>query len=358
MSIYEKGMNRREFIVKSLMASGLVAGSSLLLSGCSSGSTGTTAKEGKRLKAAFSNAGLQATWCAQGKDTVERWGKWLGVDITWYDGALSVDKQRAAVEDMATKDWDFVAIQPLGIGTLNEPVKKMLERGIPVIDMDTMIAQPGELPITCFIAPDNVWGAEQVTEALMQAIGGKGNVVMTQGSLGHTGAQGRAQGFHNVIKRYPDVKVIDETPADFDVNKVAQIWENLLNRYDKIDAAYFHNDDMALAAYQVIKNAGREKEIKIGGNDGMQPAVEAIQKGIMVATARNSAPRIHWGALMIGYYAATEKDANKKIPPFILADGPIITYNVDQSNKQPWLNKGYGQSLAPGLIWQEDHFMV
>ena len=32
-------------------------------------------KSEKPLKAAFSNAGLQATWCAQGKQAAEYWGK-------------------------------------------------------------------------------------------------------------------------------------------------------------------------------------------------------------------------------------------------------------------------------------------
>jgi len=33
----------------------------------------------KPLKAAFSNAGLQATWCAQGKQAAEYWGKLFNV---------------------------------------------------------------------------------------------------------------------------------------------------------------------------------------------------------------------------------------------------------------------------------------
>ena len=37
----------------------------------------------------------------------------------------------------------------------------------------------------------------------MKAIGGKGNVVMTQGALGHSGAQGRAKGFKQVVANYP-----------------------------------------------------------------------------------------------------------------------------------------------------------
>ena len=36
-------------------------------------------------KAAFSNADLQATWCAQGKRAAEHWGWLFNVDITWFD---------------------------------------------------------------------------------------------------------------------------------------------------------------------------------------------------------------------------------------------------------------------------------
>jgi len=200
---------------------------------------------------------------------------------------------------------------------------------------------------------------EQVTQALVDAIGGKGNIIMTQGSLGHTGAQGRAQGFHNVIKKYPNIKVLDESPADWDVNKVAQLWENLLNRYKKIDAAFFHNDDMALAGYQVIKNAGREKEIVIGGIDGMPPAVQAVLDGKLHATARNSAARIHWGALIAGYYAVMQKEVGgKDIPPFILADGPAILPPSKEKSDKPWLLKGYGIGAAPGLLWEEKHLLA
>ena len=94
----------------------------------------------KPLKAAFSNAGLQATWCAQGKQAAEYWGKLFNVDVTWFDGELAAQKQRAAIDNMASQKWDFVAIQAFGIGTLTAPVNKMIEAGIPVIDMDTLIA--------------------------------------------------------------------------------------------------------------------------------------------------------------------------------------------------------------------------
>ena len=116
-----------------------------------------------------------------------------------------------------------------------------------------------------------------VTQALVDAIGGKGTIIMTQGALGHTGAQGRAKGFHSVVDKYPDIKVLDEQPADWDVTKVSRIWDSLLTKHPDISAAFFHNDDMALAAYNVMKARGRDK-ILIGGVDAMPPAIEAVHR--------------------------------------------------------------------------------
>src|SRR5438874_3229420 len=171
----------------------------------------------KPLKAAFSNAGLQATWCAQGKQAAEAWGKLFNVEVTWFDGELSATKQRAAIDNMASQKWDFVAIQAFGIGTLTDPVKRMIDSGTPVIDMDTLIAPLDQINVQSFLAPDNEFMGASVTQALCNAMGGKGKIIMTQGALGHTGAQGRAKGFQSVVKANPDIEVLDTQPADWDV---------------------------------------------------------------------------------------------------------------------------------------------
>jgi hypothetical protein len=78
--------------------------------------------------AAFSNIGLQVSWCAQGKEAAAFWGKLFNVDVTWFDPELSATQQLAAVEEMASRDWDFVAIQAVGIDTLVAPVNRMIDR--------------------------------------------------------------------------------------------------------------------------------------------------------------------------------------------------------------------------------------
>jgi ribose transport system substrate-binding protein len=307
-------------------AAGLAA---TLLAGCrtssstSSSSSGASAALpfGRKLKAAFSNCGLGSTWCASGKETAELWGKWFGVDVTWFDGGLNIDVQRKAVEDMATGNWDFVAIQTLGIDTLAEPVTRMIAKKIPVVQMDTLISK-NDLGAVSFLEPDNAYMGEVVGDTLFQAIAGQGTVIQTQGALGHTGAQRRAAGFRKALARYPNVKLIADDTGNWDVNKVASLWEDYLVQHKKIDAAYFHNDDMALAAARVIRNAGREKEIKLGGTDAMPQAIKAVRDGVLLTSVRNPACRIHWGALLVGAMAAT---GMKDIPKYILMDGPVVT---------------------------------
>jgi ribose transport system substrate-binding protein len=282
---------------------------------------------GRPLKAAFSNAGLGATWCAQGKDIAEMWGKWFNVEITWFDGALSVDKQRKAIDDMAAQKWDFVAIQPFGIGTLVDPVNKMIAAGIPVIQLDTVIAPPEQnLGILTFLEPDNELMGGTVTEELMKAIGGKGMIIETQCAAGHTGSQGRHRGFEATMKKYPDVKILAQDFADWDVNKVAKLWEDYLVKFPNITGAMFHNDDMALAAAKVISNAKRD--IKLVGVDAMPPAVTAVEGGQLISSIRNPSDRVHGWAVMIGAKVARGEIKAADVPKYILTDGPVVNKKI------------------------------
>jgi ribose transport system substrate-binding protein len=331
--------NRRDFMLR---ASALgMAGAYMATAGFNPAMADELLKSEKPLKAAFSNAGLQATWCAQGKQAAEAWGKLMNVDVTWFDGQLDAVKQRAAIDNMASQKWDFVAIQAFGIGTLVDPVNKMIDAGIPVIDLDTLIAPLDTINVHTMLAPDNIFMGASVTQQIADAMGGEGTIIMTQGALGHSGAQGRAKGFEKIMKNYPKIQVLNTDPADWDVTKVARIWDTHLTKYPNIKAAFFHNDDMALAAANVMKARGKTGII-IGGVDAMPPALEAVMDGRMLATVRNPSCRIHGWAVAAGVAAVVSGEkTGKGIPKNIVTDGPVIT-----------------KDTAPGIAWMQRHFLI
>ncbi len=113
-----------------------------------------------------------------------------------YDGQNVPEKQRQDMDDIATQEWDFVAIHPAAINANVDPVNALTGNGIPVIDMDTYLADDlSTLDILTFLEPDNIYMGATIAKALFKAIGGEGEVIHTQGQLAHTGAQKRAAGF-------------------------------------------------------------------------------------------------------------------------------------------------------------------
>jgi ribose transport system substrate-binding protein len=317
------------------------------------------------IKAAMSSAGLAGTWNAQGEEAARYFASLVGVEITWFDGEFDPAAQRAKFDQLATQEWDFVAVQPNSIGTLIEPIQILVDNGVPIIDMDTLIAPLQDLEdlgVLAFIAPDNVFMSESVVQRLIDKMGGEGKIAHIGGQPGHTGAQARGQGFWNLVSKYEGIEVVDDQPADWSVERAADLTESVLNRHPDLKAIFADNDDMALAARQIVENVGLDEQVLIGGVDAMPPAIEAVRDGRLVATARNSANRIHGWAVIAGAYAASIglDAAREEIPFYVLADGPAIFADIDSNPElaeEPWKLRNYGLSPADGLLWAEDQYL-
>jgi ribose transport system substrate-binding protein len=319
------------------------------------------------IRAAMSNAGLQASWCAQGADTAMRFGELLGVEVTWFDGELNPEAQRSKFDQIASTpdDWDFVAVQANQIDALIEPLQTLIDAGVPVIGMDTLLAPfdvQREMGVLSFIAPDNVFMAASVMNVAIAQMGGAGTIARLGGQAGHTGAQARGQGFLNAVAQFPNIEVVDNQLADWDVNVAAEITESILNRRPDLNALFADNDDMALAGRQAIENFGPDHEILVVGIDAMPFALEAVADGRLSATVRNPSCRIHAWSVIAGAYAASVglEQAREDIPFFILADGPAVTGAIDANPDfaaEPWKLVNYGMSSIPSQLWLQDQFL-
>ncbi len=357
-----KSLSRRDFLKASAWA-----GSGLMASGLMPFIAHRMAvAQDQPLRAAMSSAGLAGSWNAQGQDAAMYWANLLGVQVEWFDGEFDPAAQRAKFDQIATQEWDFVAVQPNTIDVLVEPIQALIDAGIPVIGMDTLIApldRQREMGVLTFIAPDNVFMASSVMNKVVTEMGGSGKISHLGGQPGHTGAQARGQGFLNIVAQYPDIEVVDDQPANWDVSTAAALTESVLNRHPDLKAVFADNDDMALAARQVIENAGLSGQVIVGGVDAMPSALEAVADGRLVATCRNPSCRIHGWAVVAGAFAASVglDQARNDIPFFILADGPAVFADIDNNPDfadTPWKLSNYGMSSIPGQLWLEEQYLL
>jgi ribose transport system substrate-binding protein len=296
-----------------------------------------------KYKAATIEIGAASTWVAHGIETSKFFGKLLGVEVEPFDGQFDPANQLSAFQTVSQGTYDFVAVHPAASDALIDGSDAIIAKGWPLIVMDTRLVQDPEAfknyGHLTFLEPDNEYMGFTVANELFKAIGGEGEVIHTQGQLAHTGAQGRARGFKLALEAYPNIKVVDEQPGDWQVEKVASLWQDLLQRFPNVKGGFFHSDDMALAARAVIDAAGKRDQVKIVGVDGLKNACEAILAGDMTASVINPSGRIHGGSIWAGYLTVSKTDmSTAPIPKFIRADGgPIVAEN------------------APGYIWLGDN---
>lgn len=328
--------SRRHF----LTASGV--GLTGLLAGCATSSSLVTADGGRPLRALFSNAGLQSTWCTLGKQTAELWGGLLGVDVVWKDGEFDPAKQRERIELALDDDWDFCCFQAIGIDTLAGPVSRLKERGVPVISMDTLIVDPArmrDVGVWMQVQPDQVFMGESSTRYLMNKIGGRGRVIHIGGLSAHSGARGRQQGFEKVLAEYPEVEVVGGGVrwCDWDKQKARDTFESLLQQSDEpIAGAFFHSDDMALACVPALKGTPHEAMV-VTAVDGQREGLEGIRQGRLAATTVNPVCLIHMTALALGQFIARNGEPIEAAPREIITPGPLVSAESGNLEAQLYL---------------------
>jgi ABC-type sugar transport system substrate-binding protein len=107
------------------------------------------------------------------------------------------------------------------------------------------------------------------------------------GTVDSAPANDRYKGFREILKDYPDMKIIDSQSGDFTRAKGKEVMEVFLKKHGKnITALYAHNDDMATGAIQAIEEYGLKPgvDIKIVSVDAAHGAFEAMIAGKLNAT--------------------------------------------------------------------------
>ena len=138
------------------------------------------------------------------------------------------------------------------------------------------------------IQSDNDKGARLVAAEFARSLGNRGEYVELLGRESDTNARVRTNGFHQVLDKIPDMKMVAAQSANWSQSEAFSKTETMLQAHAHIAGIIAGNDTMALGAAAAVKGAGL-KGIKIVGFDGSPDAVAAIKTGELQATALQTA---------------------------------------------------------------------
>ena len=212
-----------------------------------------------------------------------------GFTLQIADGAGNVNTQTSQVDNFITQKVDILLISPFEAAPLTPAVKRAMDAGIPVIELDRKtVGDPGK-DYTAFIGGDNFKIAEEAGKYMAdKLLPSGGDVAVLEGLPSSTPAVERLDGFKAGVKANPSIKVVAEQAADWLPDKAQTAFAAMLQAHPDIKALYASNDMMAAGARLAAKGAGKKDgEIAIIGTDGLpgpSGGIRAVAEGEWAAT--------------------------------------------------------------------------
>jgi ribose transport system substrate-binding protein len=229
--------------------------------------------------------------------------KYPDVNLETQDADDKTEKQVADVKSFIVRGFDAILLSPKEAPGLTGVVRQATEKGIPVVVLDRDVNYK---KYACFIGGDNLAIGKAAGDYVVAVLGGagaaKGIVYEICGGLASTPAQERRDGFHSIAGKDQGITIIGGLDGDWKLNKAFDIMKDALKTNPKIDVVYAHNDPMAYGAWQAAQQAGREKEIKFVGIDGIpKEGALWVKQGKLTATFQYEPPGAEglWQALKI-----------------------------------------------------------
>ena len=202
-----------------------------------------------------------------------------GAEVFVIDTANDFAELASRIEDVVSSGTDGIVLVSADPNQVANQLQDAFDADIPVFGCDSGFIDGMQINATS----DNYQMGELIVRYLFDDLmGGKGTVIALT-HRPHPGVVKRCEAFDDIIKEYPDIKLITEqhVPAEQPINDAQDIVANLLTANpdkDSITAVFAAWDEPAIGAAKALQEAGRD-EVIVTGVDGNEQAVEMIKDG-------------------------------------------------------------------------------
>jgi ribose transport system substrate-binding protein len=97
----------------------------------------------------------------------------------------------------------------------------------------------------------------------------------------------RLRGFHNVIKKHPNIKVVSSLTGKWRRDEGMRVMNDLITAHPDLEVVMCMNDEMALGAVEALRTRGKIKQVKLLGINGAEEAIQQVYRGNMAADVVN-----------------------------------------------------------------------
>ena len=212
------------------------------------------------------------------------------VNVQATETESDIDLQIQMLQTFLTQDYDAIFVTPLSSVAIVPFIKECNDAGVPIILIDTgadaeELEKIGAKP-DYFVACDNKDAGVCCAKAAVEALGGKGNIAILEGTAGALSGTQILEGMHEVLDG-TEINIIASQSAEWNRNKGYEVTQSIITANPDLDAILASNDEMGLGAIRALKDAGLEMMVISINNtpDGR----DAVLAGDMYSTVDKAA---------------------------------------------------------------------
>jgi ABC-type sugar transport system substrate-binding protein len=243
---------------------------------------------------AFSNGDMNNSWRAAFVKSMEQWGARFktagpGIDYVWANSAGDSAKQLQDSQTLLAQKPNMLILSPNQSTPLDPVIDMATKANVPLMVIDrSLVRKPPVgtyvLNITQNYAISGMTMAAYAVDYLHRKYGAyKGDIVEIQGELGSSPNTDMYVGIREVLKHYPDIKIVSTEEGKWSNDGGRRVMQGYLQRFtdDQMDVIFTYADASGLGAIQAIKAAGRDELLdgRIASKDGDVNFVQYVAEG-------------------------------------------------------------------------------
>lgn len=232
-------------------------------------------------------------------------------------------EQLGLVDEVIRNKPDAVVLAPFDPTAMIPAVDKLNAAGIPVTNVNERLAGG---KIVAYVGTDDYQLAVTTARYLIDAMGKKGSVVILEGPENLPTSIARVKAYKDVIKEYPEVKLLASRSANYARTPAMEVMRSFLRLYPQIDGVLAANDPMAIGAVEALK-ASKRKALVVGINASRE-IIDLIKSGDVLGSG-------DYNGFVQGCLAATIAILNLRKQPTPQEIG-LKAVVMDKSNYQDY----------------------
>jgi erythritol transport system substrate-binding protein len=214
--------------------------------------------------------------------------KAMGYDTLVLIHNDDANKQNELFDTAIARKAKAIILDNAGSEASVAAVDKAKKAGIPSFLIDREISATG-IAVTQIVS-NNYQGAQLGAEEFVKLMGEKGTYVELVGREADINAGVRSKGYHDVIDKYPNMKMVARQSANWSQPEAFKKMESILQANPGIKGVISGNDTMAMGAWAALV-AAKRTDVIVVGFDGSNDVRDSILKGGIKATVLQPAFR-------------------------------------------------------------------